>query len=50
MNRPGQWLFRVGPVADDEEVELPDKIEGELFVLILEGYLLVTVRYLIIDI
>ncbi|XP_076380706.1 nidogen isoform X4 [Megalopta genalis] len=27
VNRPGQWLFRVGPALNDDEVKLPDNIE-----------------------
>ncbi|XP_076239485.1 nidogen isoform X2 [Calliopsis andreniformis] len=27
VNRPGHWVFQIGPIADDEEVKLPDNIE-----------------------
>lgn len=28
VNRPGQWLFQVGPVDEGENVKTPDNIEG----------------------
>ncbi|XP_017755219.1 PREDICTED: nidogen-2 isoform X2 [Eufriesea mexicana] len=27
VNRPGQWLFQVGPISDEEDVITPDNIE-----------------------
>ncbi|XP_078048195.1 nidogen isoform X3 [Augochlora pura] len=27
VNRPGQWLFQVGPAFNDDDVKLPDNIE-----------------------
>ncbi|XP_076650087.1 nidogen isoform X4 [Halictus rubicundus] len=27
VNRPGQWLFQVGPVFNDDDVKLPDNIK-----------------------
>ncbi|XP_060821543.1 nidogen-like isoform X2 [Bombus pascuorum] len=27
VNRPGQWLFQVGPISDDSDVKVPDNIE-----------------------
>ncbi|XP_015431695.1 PREDICTED: nidogen-2 [Dufourea novaeangliae] len=27
VNRPGQWVFQVGPILDDQEVKVPDNIE-----------------------
>ncbi|XP_043521391.1 nidogen isoform X5 [Frieseomelitta varia] len=27
VNRPGQWLFQVGPITDDSDVKVPDNIE-----------------------
>ncbi|XP_076628478.1 nidogen isoform X5 [Colletes latitarsis] len=26
-NRPGQWIFQVGPISDDEDIKVPDNIE-----------------------
>ncbi|XP_076766279.1 nidogen [Xylocopa sonorina] len=26
VDRPGQWLFQVGPIADDEDVKVPDHV------------------------
>lgn len=28
VNRPGQWIFQVGPIDEGENVKTPDNIEG----------------------
>ncbi|XP_076672085.1 nidogen isoform X2 [Andrena cerasifolii] len=27
VNRPGEWLFHVGPIPDDQDVQLPDNVQ-----------------------
>ncbi|XP_031368253.1 nidogen isoform X4 [Apis dorsata] len=27
VNRPGQWLFQVGPISDEEDIKVPDNVE-----------------------
>ncbi|XP_012343370.1 nidogen isoform X2 [Apis florea] len=27
VNRPGQWLFQVGPISDQEDIKVPDNVE-----------------------
>ena len=30
VNRPGQWLFQVGPVDEGENIKTPVNIEGNM--------------------
>lgn len=30
VNRPGQWLFQVGPISDEEDIKVPDNVEGKI--------------------
>lgn len=27
VNRPGQWVFQVGPISDEEDIKVPDNVE-----------------------
>lgn len=28
VNRPGQWVFKIGPIPDGENIKTPDNVEG----------------------
>ena len=30
VNRPGQWVFQVGPISDEEDIKVPDNVEGKI--------------------
>jgi len=35
VNRPGQWLFQVGPIDEGENIKTPDNIEGDEYIIII---------------